>query len=115
MERSIERLLEKSHQASSFQKSHKPTSCLHVVCTVPISSREVSTDLKNRDRVHWSLVRVIVCTLWRSRLVSSDSGVSHLNSLCLVFDDGVTIYLSENEFVARLANQHQAPHASFKF
>jgi hypothetical protein len=52
---------------------------------------------------------VIVCTLWRSKLMSSSaSASSHKNSLNLVFEDGVVVSLHEGKFVAALAEQHQA-------
>lgn len=81
---------------------------LSVVCTVPLLSTKVSIDLKDRCRIHWCLVRVIVCTLWRSRLVSSDFSLSNSASLHLIFDDGITVHLEGSEFVSRLANKHQA-------
>jgi hypothetical protein len=99
---------------------------LSVVCAVPISSRNVSIDLTKRDRVHWCVVRVIVSTLWRSRVASQsgrDGGprrhawpsppppaaaVRHTNSLHLVFADGAAVHLDEATFVGRLASQHRS-------
>jgi hypothetical protein len=93
----------------------KPT-CLNVVVVVPMISTQVSTSLDRRDRRNWCLVRVIVTTLWRSRMVSSSSGhtVSHTNKLHLIFDDGVCISLSETEFVRKLASQHEAAPSEFQ-
>eukprot|EP00980_Cylindrotheca_fusiformis_P005977 scaffold1278_cov191-Cylindrotheca_fusiformis.AAC.2 len=81
---------------------------LAVICTVPLLSNKVSEHLKDRCRTHWGLVRIIVCTLWRSRLVSSDFSVSHSSTLHLVFDDGIAVHLNEGEFVSKLASKHQA-------
>ena len=104
----IERLVDPARSPDST-KPIVPPSCLHVVCAIPMPSSEVSTDLRDRNRIHWALVRVIVCTLWRSKLMSSSaSASSHENSLNLVFEDGVVVALHESEFVAALAEQHQA-------
>ena len=108
LEGAIERLVDPARSPDS-SKPMVPPSCLHVVCTIPMPSSEVSTDLRHRNRIHWALVRVIVCTLWRSKLMSSSaSASSHKNSLNLVFEDGVVVALHEGEFVAALAEQHQA-------
>jgi hypothetical protein len=106
----VERLLRSSTgQKLGEELSFKPQMYnLVVICTVPLPSTQISTDLKYRGRVHWCLVRIIVCTLWRSKLVSADLTISHSNSLHLIFDDGVTVYLKELEFVKYLAGKHQA-------
>jgi hypothetical protein len=88
--------------------------CLHVISTVPLDSESVSTDLSKRDHVHWSLVRIIVCTLWRSKLVSSKSMLNHTNSLHLLFNDGVLVSLEEGDFVTQLAEQHRAAPSEFQ-
>ena len=85
----------------------RPT-CLHVIGQIPMPSSALSAELARRDRLHWCIVRVVVCTLWRSRLASSDNTAEHQNTLTLIFDDGVTLYLQEGAFVAKLASQHQA-------
>jgi hypothetical protein len=108
LEGAIERLVDPARNSDS-SKPMFPPSRLHVVCAIPMPSSEVSTDLKHRNRIHWALVRVIVCTLWRSKLMSSSaSASSHKNSLYLVFEDGVVVSLHEGEFVSALAEQHQA-------
>jgi hypothetical protein len=118
---SIHRLLHADKTTHQSAKAWKPSSvspsCLHFVCTVPLSSDKLSVHLeqRNRDRIHWCLVRVIVCTLWRSRLVGSTSSCSsHTNTLTLLFEDGVVINLTEEGFVAALANQHQAAPCEFQ-
>ncbi|CAJ1915657.1 unnamed protein product [Cylindrotheca closterium] len=112
----IERLLESNAgQAIGEKISWKPESHkLRVVCSVPMSSTEISTDLKARCRTHWCLIRVIVCTLWRSRLVSSDFSTSLTNYLHLMFRDGVTLELNEAAFVSKLANKHQAAPSEYQ-
>lgn len=90
------------------------TTALHVVSYIPVPSKDISIDLARRDQVHWQLVRTIVCTLWRSKLVSSGKTSHHTNSLRLVFPDGVTIHLQEDEFVTALAKQHQAAPCEFQ-
>jgi hypothetical protein len=68
---------EKHHpkQMIPGQTVHNPW--LHVVCFLPISCDQVSSALEDRSRVLWSLVRVTVCTLWRSRLASSSSSTNN--------------------------------------
>ena len=109
---SIQRLLRS--EKVDFPLSPKQTSSLHVLCAVPLSTHQLTLDLKDRDRVHWCLVRVIVCALWRSRLVSSKALSFHSNSIHFVFSDGATIDLLEDEFVAHLASQHQAAPCEFQ-
>ena len=106
----IKRLLESKTGQSVGQKiSWQPRlQRLSIVCTVPLSSTQISTQLMSRCRIHWCLVRIIVCTLWRSRLVSSNFSTFHSNELRLIFEDGLTVYLEEGRFVANLANKHQA-------
>ena len=96
-----------------------PPSCLHVVALVPLTSNKLSTDLKDRDRVHWNLVRLVVCTLWRSRLASSSTSSSssssvHTNTLTLIFSDRLVVNLNESDFVNALAEQHQAAPCEFQ-
>jgi hypothetical protein len=60
------------------------------------------------------MVRVIVSTLWRSKLASQKSSLDegdrrhHINTLHLLFDDGVVIRLLETDFVEKLAVRHKA-------
>lgn len=88
--------------------------CLHVFSTVPLTSDALSSKLSDRDFVHWSIVRFVVCTLWRSRLVSTNSSLNHTNSLHLLFEDGVFISLQELDFVTRLAEKHHAAPCEFQ-
>jgi len=119
---SIKRLLvaavtnEKPYHSRSItiQQQQQQSTYLNIICTVPTYSKEISIDMNKRDEIHWRLVRVIVCSLWRSKLVSSKSRVSHTNVLHLVFDDGVIVSLKEREFVERLASQHQAAPSEYQ-
>lgn len=112
----IKRLLESNTGQALGQKTvWKPEAHkLRVVCSVPLSSTEISTDLKRRCRTHWCLVRVIVCTLWRSRLVSSNFSASLTNYLHLIFRDGVTLDLNDAAFVSKLAEKHQAAPSEYQ-
>eukprot|EP00934_Nitzschia_sp_Nitz4_P006539 Nitzschia sp. Nitz4//scaffold3_size479765//288107//289697//NITZ4_000120-RA/size479765-exonerate_est2genome-gene-1.198-mRNA-1//1//CDS//3329550818//6529//frame0 len=101
------------HQAVQYPipttASLEAQTSLHILCRIPIAFSTLSLELANRDRVHWCLVRIVVVSLWRSKMVSQESrDVGHANSLCLLFEDGVVIYLTEREFVGHLANKHQA-------
>lgn len=114
----LQQLLSKGHskqEITSPVSANVPT-CLHVVSLVPITSTDLSTELNNRDRIHWSIVRIVVCTLWRSRMVSSDANgaLPHSNTLTLFFQDGVVLTLSQQEFVDTLANQHQAAPSEYQ-
>jgi len=114
---SIKRLLNQkddlAHHSRGIECKQEPTR-LTIICTVPKSSKEISIQMEQRDHIHWRLVRVIVCSLWRSKLVSSNTYVSHSNMLHLVFDDGVVVTLTEREFVGKLANRHQAAPSEFQ-
>jgi len=89
---------------------------LHLVCWVPMEACDVSCCLKKRNRAMWALVRVIVTTLWRSRLVSQSSTrqktQSHPGtetSLSLIFAHQVRhAYSVDLSFVSELAEQHLA-------
>jgi hypothetical protein len=96
------------------QQLRTHSTCLNVICTIPMSSKDVSADLERRNRVSWCLVRVVVCTLWRSKLASTNLSLDesdssrHTNTLHLIFDDGVVICLPETDFVKKLALNHKA-------
>ena len=116
---SMKRLLDKKsktedHSLSMPIEHQQQSTCLNIICTVPKASKEISVRIEERDQTYWRLVRVIVCSLWRSKLVSSKSQISHTNMLHLVFDDGVVVALKEREFVEKLASQHQAAPSEFQ-
>ena len=86
---------------------------LHVLCNTPISSVELTHDISSRSRELWCLVRLCVCTLWRSKLVSSSvssdtSPIILENALTIVFRDGVLLTLEQEDLVKTLAEKHQA-------
>jgi hypothetical protein len=72
IERLLQTKVDQKESALLQEAQRRWQSCLHVVCTAPLLSNQISINLEARGRVHWCLVRVIVCsTLWRSRLVST--------------------------------------------
>ena len=77
---------------------------------MPIPSQSLTCDLSQRSRALWALIRVTVCTLWRSRLASNmDGSASPLqNGLTVLFEDGIAFSLEQDELVTSLAEQHQA-------
>lgn len=93
--------------AQSSQQS--PQISLQVICLVPFNSSDVTVELEKRCRIHWSMVRCIVVTLWRSRLAGKghNDGPRMTNKLSLVFRDGVRITLG-TEDVQLMADKHQA-------
>lgn len=110
----LSRLLAPSKQGGESAIQSRSPTCLHVIGHVPIKSAELSIDLTRRDRTHWCIVRVVVCTLWRSRLASCENSADHVNSLTLIFEDGVSVSLEEGTFVAKLAAQHQAAPSEYQ-
>ncbi len=99
----------KNIQDAVNTQSRVGTRKLHVVCFVSSSSAALSSDLQLRSRQLWALVRVVVCTLWRSRLASNISTNSPLeNELTIVFADGILLTFDQQELVSSLAEQHQA-------
>lgn len=44
---------------------------IHNIAIVPIKSEFLSADPDKRDHIHWCLVRMVVCSLWRSKVASS--------------------------------------------
>jgi hypothetical protein len=98
-----------SHEQDDAFTSTPKTQKLHVVCSLPLSSDVLSSELAKRSRALWALVRVVVCTLWRSRLASNSNGTCPLqNTLTIVFEDDVALTLQQDELVSSLALQHQA-------
>jgi len=89
------------------------TRCIHVVCGVPIRSGDLTADLSARSRILWCLVRVCVCSLWRSKLASTSSSsatrnISLENTLSLIFEDGLIVTMQQEDLVKSLAEKHQA-------
>lgn len=118
----------KEKQDDAFVSWNNNKTCcsnkLHVVCSLPLLSSALSCDVQHRSssRLLWALVRVTVCTLWRSRLASSSSNNTPpttttsttqqssplQNTLTIVFEDGLVLSLEQEDFLTFLAYQHQA-------
>ena len=104
---------------------------MHVICFIPFVSRNLTPDLSKRDCIIWNIVRMCVCTLWRSRMVSSSSKGTAVstdrndtadhenvfkleNILSLVFQDGYVMTLHQNDLVQSLAVKHQAAPSEYQ-
>ncbi|KAJ3262459.1 hypothetical protein HDU77_000309 [Chytriomyces hyalinus] len=85
---------------------------MHVMCSVPLHSKELTTDLNVRDSVLWNIIRVTVVTLWRSHIMTSKAELS--TKLTLLFQDGLALTLDQSELVTTLAEQHQAAPSEFQ-
>ncbi|OQR88556.1 hypothetical protein THRCLA_22843 [Thraustotheca clavata] len=86
---------------------------MHVVCSIPISSDQLTPILANRSCEMWTMVRLAVVTLWRSRIASSNA--TYLStSLSFLFQDGKTLTLKQDELVNSLAEQHQAAPSEYQ-
>jgi len=110
---------DRSKQHSKHEDSYNKqeiTSDLHIVALVPIPSNQLSSTLKDRSRVLWCLVRIIVNTLWRSRVASAEHDNTSLlkNQLTLVFSDNLYIRLEQEDWVTSLAQQHHAAPSEYQ-
>lgn len=115
------------NMGQSFVFSNSTTK-LHTLCLVPIPTSSVTTDLSRRSHILWSMVRVCVCALWRSRLASnttedgesenitsSDNPSAPLeNVLSFFFSDGVILTINQNTLVKSLASKHQAAPSEYQ-
>ena len=114
---------------STFLTPYPSSTKLHVFCVVPILSSDVTTDLHKRSYILWSIVRICVCTLWRSRLASkSNNGTEEVkedilldtqinpltNSLTLCFLDGMILTIDQSTLVQFLASKHQAAPSEYQ-
>lgn len=57
--------------------------------------------------MHWCLVRLCVCSLYRSKFASTARDALD-NKLSFIFQDGLTINLDQRDFISSLAEKHQA-------
>ena len=80
---------------------------LHTIALVPIDSVSLTPDPSKRCRVHWCLVRLCVCSLYRSKFASTARDALD-NKLSFIFQDGLTINLDQRDFISSLAEKHQA-------
>jgi len=89
---------------------------LHTIAIVPIDAPSLDIDLSNRNRILWCMVRLCVCSLWRSKLASSSGSSSSSssreaaidNTLTFLFQDGVQMTLTQKDFIHSLAKKHKA-------
>ena len=102
---------------------------LHFVVNVPITSNMLSSKLTERSRIVWEIVRITVCSLWRSRVASTrlvppgamnSSETTRVstcnldNLLTLVFKDGLLLTISQSTIVDVLAVKHQAAPSEYQ-
>ena len=80
---------------------------LHTIAMVPIDSTSLTSDPNRRCRVHWCMVRLCVCSLYRSKFKSVTREALE-NKLSFIFHDGVAINLNQRDFISSLAEKHQA-------
>ena len=83
---------------------------LHTIAIIPMQSASLLTaDPSKRCRIHWCMVRLCVCALYRSKLASTLSTRKALdNKLSFVFEDMRTLTLDQHGFITSLAEKHQA-------
>ena len=85
---------------------------IHSILIVPITSAYLSADTDKRDRIHWCLVRTVVCSLWRSKLASvpneREDSITLKNELTFIFLDGLSITLEQKDFTSTMAENHKA-------
>jgi hypothetical protein len=81
---------------------------IHNIVVVPMKSSSLTTDAEKRDRIHWCMIRMVVCALWRSKLASSEGGTPLNNGLTFLFSDGASIALEQKDFISSMAENHKA-------
>ena len=92
-------------QPLSNNISHKRS--LHTIAIIPIDSTSLTADPSKRCRVHWCMVRLCVCSLYRSKFAST-TREALCNTLSFIFQDGKAINLDQRGFISSLAEKHQA-------
>ncbi len=96
-----------SSQKLDNNNSQKRT--LHTIAIIPMQSSLLTTDPNKRCRIHWCMVRLCVCALYRSKLASTLSHRKALdNKLSFIFEDMRTLTLDQHGFITSLAEKHQA-------
>ena len=95
-------------QPLSSNMSHKRS--LHTIAMIPFDSTTLTADPSKRCRVHWCMVRLCVCSLYRSKFASTtrEAPLDDNNKLSFVFQDGLAINLNQRDFISSLAEKHQA-------
>jgi hypothetical protein len=90
---------------------------MHVVTGVPFTRAQVSVALHDRKRPLWELIRLIVCTLWRSKVASvgafSETGLTVMY-MHILLSDGATVSLTQEKFINEMAEQHQAAPSEYQ-
>ena len=90
----------------------RPCRTIHSIVIVPMISASLSVDPSKRNRIHWCMVRMVVCALWRSKLTSKPDSNGHIiplnNLLTFLFLDGMTITLKQKDFTKAMAENHKA-------
>jgi hypothetical protein len=82
---------------------------LHTIAIIPMQSSLLTADPSKRCRIHWCMVRLCVCALYRSKLASTLSTRKALdNKLSFIFEDKRTLTLDQHGFITSLAEKHQA-------
>ncbi|CAB9497378.1 triglyceride lipase activity [Seminavis robusta] len=99
--------------STTTRSNHRPAQ-LHIICLLPLQPRQIVTDLEQRDRTLWCLVRVLVCSLWRSRLAGAGHSSPLENTVTLILLNGTVVTLHQKEWVLSLAEQHQAAPSEFQ-
>jgi hypothetical protein len=109
--RKLDRSRESNSEVLTVPRTNHRT--IHTIALVPMNSQLLTSDPLQRNRIMWCMVRICVCSLWRSKLASTSSSSSTTsealnNVLTFLFDDGVRITLNQREFTSTMAEKHKA-------
>lgn len=108
--RKFDRSRERSSEVLTISRTNHRT--IHTIALVPMNSQSLISDPLQRNRIMWCMVRICVCSLWRSKFASTSSSSityeSLNNVLTFLFDDGVRITLKQREFTSTMAERHKA-------
>jgi len=87
---------------------------IHNIAIVPMKIDSLSADPDKRDRVHWCIVRMVVCSLWRSKVASSQDDTSLNNVITCLFLDGISLTLKQKDFTSTLAENHKSAPSEYQ-
>jgi len=109
--RRLDRSREMNSEILSVPRTTNRT--IHTIALVPMNSQSLTSDPLQRKRIMWCMVRICVCSLWRSKLASASTSSSTSseplnNVLTFLFDDGIRITLKQREFTSAMAEKHKA-------
>jgi hypothetical protein len=109
--RKLDRSRERNSEVLTIPRTNHRT--IHTIALVPMNSQSLTSDPLQRNRIMWCMVRICVCSLWRSKLASTSSSLSTTsealnNVLTFLFNDGVRITLNQREFTSTMAERHKA-------